>query len=331
MNEIGEDLGMKVLQLEEKTNKLESAFSRISKESAAVLTDIRAVLSELENPMNYLKGLGIDEVMITMAENITEKKLKEFMEKRLEGLVRTVVEGKLKEILESMVIKCIQEQAGSIIEAKIKEMKEKGLLNVPINVDELKKALDEKLKDFINSGEIKPQLEKFISDFMNERGDKIIEAKCKEDLESLRTLLFEDLMKALSDPISKVYSNQVTKNGNNIVEISKDRPPSTSLVGIMACANVLINIFGKRGAERAVDEYYRMGWFSESLKSSLLRALSVIDSKDVPEIREAKDHEHLVVTYLFEKLMRGAPDIDFLITLGLLSKANGEEAQCQER
>ncbi|MEM2002954.1 MAG: hypothetical protein QXT77_09940, partial [Candidatus Methanomethylicaceae archaeon] len=119
MNEIGEDLGMKVLQLEEKTNKLESAFSRISKESAAVLTDIRAVLSELENPMNYLKGLGIDEVMITMAENITEKKLKEFMEKRLEGLVRTVVEGKLKEILESMVIKCIQEQAGSIIEAKI--------------------------------------------------------------------------------------------------------------------------------------------------------------------------------------------------------------------
>ncbi|MCX8182683.1 MAG: hypothetical protein N3D12_06145 [Candidatus Methanomethyliaceae archaeon] len=324
---------MKILQLEEKTNKLEIAFSKISKESAAVLTDIRAVLSELENPMNYLKGLGIDEVMLTMAENITEKKLKEFMEKRLEGLVRTVVEGKLKEILESMVIKCIQEQAGSIIEAKIREMKEKGLLNVPINVEELKKALDDKLKDFVNSGDFKPQFEKLVRDFMKEETNKIIQSECKENLDSLRSLLFEDLMKAISDPISKGGGQRAAKNGKNIGEISGEGAQSTSLVGIMACANVLINIFGRRGAERAVDEYYRMGWFSESLKSSLLRALSVINSKDAPEVREAKDHEHLVVTYLFEKLTKGAPDTDFLITLGLLNRwmGAGEEAQCQVR
>ncbi|MBS7620235.1 hypothetical protein KEJ21_06300 [Candidatus Bathyarchaeota archaeon] len=280
--------------------------------------------------MNYLKGLGIDEVMLTMAENITEKKLKEFMEKRLESLVRTVVEGKLKESLESMVIKCIQDQAGSIIEAKIKEMKEKGLLNVPINVDELKKTLEDKIKDLMISEEIKPQFEKIINDFIKEGAYKIIQAELNENFDSLRSLLFEDLMKALSNPIGKVERGGSTKDGKN-AELSVESRQSTTLLGIIACANVLINIFGKRGAERAVEEYYRMGWFSESLRSSLFGALSLVNSKDAPEVREAKNHEYLVVTYLFEKLTRGAPDTDFLIILELLNRRKGEEAQCQVR
>jgi len=100
--------------------------------------------SELDNPMNYLKGLGIDEVMISMAENITEKKLTEFMERKLDDYTKSVVEGKLKESTDQLVKKFVEEQIGGIIEGKIKEMKDKGILKVPINPEELKKAMEEK-------------------------------------------------------------------------------------------------------------------------------------------------------------------------------------------
>jgi len=327
VKDVGEDLGMKLLQLEEKANKLEASFLKISKETESVLSDVRTVLTELENPMNYLKGLGIDEVMLTMAENITEKKLKEFMEKRLEGLVRTVVEGKLKEVIEGMITKFVQEQATSLIEAKIREMKENGLLKVPIDVDELKRALDEKLKEVVNSGELKPLVEDVVRESMNAEAKKIIEEKLKENLDILRSALFEDLMKDLSGPIDQLKKATVPapNSRNNKARTPDEGPSNTSIVGITACASALIQIFGKRGAERAVEEYYRMGWFSDEVKSSLLRALSTLNYKGFPEERDADMKEHLVVTYLFDKLMKSAPDIDFLITLNLL-KSEGVKA-----
>jgi len=332
LKEVGEDLGMKLLQLEEKTNRLEASVSKISKETASVLTDIRSVLSELENPMNYLKGLGIDEVMLTMAENITEKKLKEFMEKRLEGLVRTVVEGRLKEILESMIMKYVQEQSGPLIEAKVKEMKEKGILKVPIDVDELRKALDEKLNETIGSGELTPHFEKIVKDLLERDVQNIIETRLKENVDSLKSVMLEEVMKGLADQklidqISKAKIKASTQKDG--ATDRADAQLGTSIVGIAACASALMHIFGRRGAERTIEEYYRMGWFSDDLKSSLLRALSVINSKDIPDVREASDYEHLIVTYLFEKLMRGAPDTDFLITLGMLRSGNGGVGECR--
>jgi len=331
LNEETEDTGMKLIQLEEKTNKLENALAEISKETRAVLGDVRTILTDLENPMNYLKGLGIDEVMLTMAENITEKKLKDFMEKRLEALVKTVVEGKLKEMVDSLIAKFIEEQVGSIIEGKIKEMKEKGILKVPIDVDELKKALDSKLTEAISSGEIRGNFEESIQQSVKAEVEKFT----KES---------STLQESMKSEFEKMLTNEVTRIPEEISLIdqsqSQSRAPGEpplaakkelgkksevpgeaeiSLVGLTACAGALMQIFGRRGAERSIDEHYRMGRCGEDMRSSLLRVMCTINSRSLPEDNEGTVADHMTANYLFEKLANGGTDMDFVMVLNLVS------------
>ncbi|MEM4479464.1 MAG: hypothetical protein QXV07_05410 [Candidatus Methanomethylicaceae archaeon] len=277
-----EDSNIKLIQIEDRINKLENIISEISKSTSAILSDIKTVLSELENPMNYLKNLGIDEVILTMTENIMEKKLKEFLEKRLETLVKSIVENKLNEIVEPIVLKCLQEQAQIMIEEKIKEMKEKGILKIPIDVDELKRVLDNKLNEIVNPDLLKSMLK------------EVVEKTINEDY--------------------GIIKNNNEKQLNEIKPLSNTK----SIIGITACASALIQMFGKSNAERIIEECYKTGWLSDDMKISLLRALSMINSNNSSEYKEPTIKDYVVAMFLFDKLVRGAPDIDFIMTLKLL-------------
>lgn len=281
-----EDSSIKMIQIEDRISKLESALSEISGNTTAVLSDIRTVLTELENPMNYLKGLGIDEVILTMTENVMEKKLKEFLEKRLDILVRSFVENKLKEIVEPIIMKCLQEQVHVIIEEKIKEMKDRGILKVPIDVNELKNVLDEKLTELINSEKLNSILKEIIGNIINE--DR---------------LFGDQLLKEIPKQLSNL------KNSSNNVG---------SIVGLTACASILIQMFGKPGAEKIIEECYRIGWLSDEVKSSLLRVLSVINSENITEPKDPNIRDYIVAMFLFDKLAKGASDLDFIMVLKLL-------------
>lgn len=317
LKEEGEDIGMKVIQLEEKTNKLENALAEISNETRAVLNDVRVVLTDLENPMNYLKGLGIDEVMLTMAENITENKLKEFMEKRLEALVRTVVEGKLKETVNALIAKFMEEQVGSIIEGKVREMKEKGILNVPIDVDELKKALDERLSEVVDLDEVKADLSEDLKkslkkELLSELGEALVNTPRPPDRDGE---LSGPELGATGYPQAKP---QPQERGGHF---------SISIVGVTACASALVKLFGKREAERVVDDNYRLGRIGEDLRSSLIRAMSIMTANDLPEAdlkRAVGVDDHVIATYLFEKLSNGGTDMDFVLVTNLLGSYGQE-------
>lgn len=326
LKEEAEDAGMKLIQLEERTNKLEKALTDISKETQAVLVDVRTVLTDLENPMNYLKGLGIDEVMITMAENVTEKKLKEFMEKRMESLVKTVVEGKLKEMVDNIVAKFADEQVGSIIEGKIREMKENGIFKVPIDVDELKKALDAKLAETLSSDSVKGNFNETIQQSIKAELERLtkqngeLQESMRNEFESLLKKETSRIREELLDPANQIQGSfqPPTKNeqGN---KLTKQVTTGVSLVGLTACAGSLMHIFGRRGAERAVEDYYRMGWVSDEMKSSLLRIMSVIDARHLPDDNEVSINDHVIATYLLKKLGNGGSDMDFLAILNLLN------------
>ncbi|MCQ8891948.1 MAG: hypothetical protein NQU41_01040 [Candidatus Methanosuratincola sp.] len=333
LKEEGEDIGMKVIQLEEKTNKLEGAVAEISKETRAVLSDVRVVLTELENPMNYLKGLGIDEVMLTMAENITENKLKEFMEKRLESLVRTVVEGKLKETVNNLIAEFMEKEAGSIIEGKVREMKEKGILKVPIDVEELRKALDSKLSEALESGALDSLVGRvkgeLLESLKGEMGSKL--AKDRQTLDSLKAALKQEILAEMAAqgqcaaraPEETQVANAAAQPAQQQQREAQKRP--ISIVGTTACAAVLVRIFGRRGAERVVDDNYRLGRINEDARSSLMRAISIMcasDPVDVPYERECTVEEHLLVTYMFERLGNGGSDLDFMVLTNLLGNSS---------
>lgn len=312
LKEEGEDLDMKVVTLEERTNKLENVVSEISKEVRTVLSDVRGTITELDNPMNFLKGLGIDEVMLSMAENITESKLKEFMEKRLEALTKTVVEGKLRELVDQLIKKFVDEQIGAIIEGKIKELREKGILNVPIDPNELKKALDEKLSEVIKLDDIKTALREELLKMIKPE----LEGHLKAEIEALRQSLPETLSNstntapALEQGLPK---GACTPAGAKTV---------AGIVGLTACAGALMRLSGRRGSERVIDDYYKRGLIPDEARSALLRLISIITTKDLPDEREIGIDDQIMITYLFDKLTDGGSDTDFLITLMLLNRAS---------
>jgi hypothetical protein len=297
LNEQDEDIGMKVIKLEKKTSDLEKSINEVSNATRAILTDVRNVLTELDNPMNYLKGLGIDEVMLSMAENITEKKLTEFMEKKLEDYTRNVVEGKLKESTDQIVKSFIDEQMGSIIEGKVKEMKEKGILTIPINPEELKKVMDEKISNIINIDEIKDMIKK-----------------------DLYPLIDKEMKNILKELVSKGYLKQsnkdVSQSDERITEDTKivNEQHKIGTIGLTACAGALMHMFGRNGAESIVNDYYKRAWIDYELRQSLLDLMETIQSKDIPNEKEIGVNEHAIAAYLFDKLKSGS-DLDFVVIL----------------
>lgn len=301
-----EDVGMKVIRLERKMNDLEKLVNEISKQTHSVLFDVRNVLTELDNPMNYLKGLGIDEVMISMAENITEKKLTEFMGRKLDDYTKSVVEGKLKESTDQLVKKFIEEQIGGIIEGKIKEMKDKGILKVPINPDELKEAMEGKMAEVINSEEM--------------------QEKMKEDLiPILEGKLKKSFLKDLKEP--RLEPQEVSPREESISTLVAQGPPvkpkeqevvmpsRIGSVGLTACAGSLMQMFGRKGAESIVDDYYKRGWIDYELRQSLLELMSTIQTRDIPDEKDIGVNEHAIAAYLFDKLTKNGSDLDFVVIL----------------
>ena len=77
--------------LEERVAALESAVSKLKDSMEKVLMDVRAFLSELENPIDYLGQLGLDE----LAASVIEGKLREF-ETRIRSIIDRLLEEKLK-------------------------------------------------------------------------------------------------------------------------------------------------------------------------------------------------------------------------------------------
>ena len=304
-----EDMSMKLISLEEKTNKLENIVTEISKEVHSVLTDVRTVTTDLENPLNFLQGLGIDEVMLSMAENITENKLKDFMEKKLESLTKTVVEGKLKELVDQMVRKFIDEQIGMMIEGKIKELKAKGELKLPLDSEELQKAMEEKIKQIIKIDDIKSsiliEIEKTIK--------MDLENQLKSELESFRQKFPEMFQAQDSEATSHDQRQSAKKTGHQ-----KNSNNEVGVIGLTACASALLQICGRRGAERAIDDHYTMGWISEEHRAALIRIMSLLNSREI-EDKGIKLNDNAVIAYLFEKISSGT-DADFMMVLNLLNK-----------
>ncbi len=313
LKEEGEDLAMKVVSLEERTNKLENIVNEISKEVRSVLSDVRGTITELDNPMNFLKGLGIDEVMLSMAENITESKLKEFMEKRLEAMTRTVVEGKLRELVDQLIKKFVDEQIGAIIEGKIKELRAKGILNVPIDTDELKKVMDEKLSEVIKFDDVRTALREDLLKTVKSE----LEERLKVEIEALKQSLPET---SLSDDAIASALKERSNSGN--IPCSPGTKTTAGIVGLTACAGALMRLSGRKGSERIIDDYYKRGLISDEIRSALLRLISIISAKDLPDEREVGIDDQVMMTYLFNKLTDGGSDTDFLITLMLLGKTS---------
>ncbi len=85
-----EELETRIKALEERVERLENSLNSITEEVRSVLIDVRSTLSELDNPLNYIRELGIGDLI----ESTIEDKLKEIIEAKLKDL-RRELRGKL--------------------------------------------------------------------------------------------------------------------------------------------------------------------------------------------------------------------------------------------
>jgi len=248
-----EELEIKLKALEERVGSFEKNINEVTSEVRNVLIDIRSTLSELDNPFNYLKELGLESLL----KSTIEEKLSEFVETRLKDLKK-----KLEE---------------KIAKAKIPTEQNEEQATIPTTQK------------------------------MPETQQKVRQITRKE------TQL----------PLKRILGSVIPQKRLTLTQESYSAIPLDEVLGLLSCAGCLIYIFGKRGAEKILDEYTRRGWIPDDVKLALLRASSILRLEDVPEEKEVGIEDHLIAMYLLNKLCDGAPLTEFLVVLLLLSKYAG--------
>jgi len=236
MQELEVTSELRLAKIEEKVNALEKAIEEITQQTKQVLMDTRTILSELDNPLNYLRSLGLDEVTLGMVEDkikeITDKELKKFREE----------------------IKALATQQ-----------------------EKLQKEQDEQTT---------------------------YELKANSSPEVLNTR----------------QHTQVQQNQNIDETIS-----------LIVCTGYLLYTFGKKALEKVLDDYAKRGWISDEVKLSITRVASIMDSTSFPDEREVGIEDHIIATYLLDKLTKGGNSIDFMVILLLLGKYADFSFKAQNR
>jgi len=97
----------------------------------------------------------------------------------------------------------------------------------------------------------------------------------------------------------------------------------SSPIGFVECAGFLLRAFGRKGAEMVLSRYSDAGWVTQHVKESVLKAMSVLNSLNVPEEREAGVMEHIMALYFLKKLESSLDGVDIMMLQSLLSNFDG--------
>jgi hypothetical protein len=163
--------------------------------------------------------------------------------------------------------------------------------------------MDEKMAGLINIEEIREMVKKELL--------PSIEAKLKDDL---RDLITKDHVKQrIRDDVPSIKFVPNMQDAK-IVDNYKEQP-KIGTVGLTACAGALIHMFGRKGAESIVNDYYKRAWIDYELRQSLLELMDTIHSRDIPDEKDIGVNEHAIAAYLFDKLKKNGSDLDFVVIL----------------
>lgn len=295
-----EDIQTKVFKLESKVTSLEQALNNMVNDANQVLTDVRAVLSELENPMNYLKGLGIDEVMLSMAEQITEAKLGEFMDRKISAFIKTVVEGKVKELVASKVKEILDEELKKTLGEAAQDVKQIVEL---LNSQDFIKALQEKVPQLLNVEKMK---EEIACELMKELDEKL------KALRSSLNKVDNHVDKALDKGLQGELENE---NKDNL--IVKKGAQSFSLPQLLG-SYCLVNLLGKEKLSKALSNLIDLGLVDKELVSMILRLSHDHNGGSASSLFD--DVECCLLSFVVLKHLRNSSDILELYSLYTLTK-----------
>lgn len=291
-----EDIQTKIFKLEDRVASLEQTLNSMVSDAKQVLTDVRAILSELENPMNYLKGLGIDEVMLSMAEQITEAKLKEFMDRKISALIKTMIESKVKDTITSKVKEVLDEELKKSLGEAAQDVKK---LVEMLNSQDFLKALEEKISQVINPEKIKQEL---LEEVTKELNTKI-----------------EEVKSSLNNPMiaQQVGHEEHAAEEARIFEpkIEEHLPHGVSLPQFLG-SYCLISLLGRKRLDKILSNLIDMGLADKGLVSLILRLSYDFDGESISSLFD--EAECYVLSHVLLKLIRDGSGLLELYALHLL-------------
>jgi len=290
-----EDIQTKIFKLEDRVASLEQMLNSTVGDAKQVLTDVRAILSELENPMNYLKSLGIDEVMLSMAEQITEAKLKEFMDRKISALIKTMVEGRIKDAISSKVKEVLDDELKKALGETVQDVKK--LLEL-LNGEELIKALEERIPQVVNPDKIK-------EDILNELS-KEIDSKISDLKSSLETIKLSGRSK--EDQSTSGAENNIAYRNSKMSQPleSKSLRLYEVVLSRFLGSYCLLSVLGRKRLGKILSQFIDLGLIDSNIIVTILRLSSNLKLENAHDIFD--DVECYVISDLILNLINNGPD-----------------------
>jgi len=300
-----EDLPTKVFKLEDRVASLEQTLNGMVNDAKQVLTDVRTVLSELENPMNYLKGLGIDEVMLSMAEQITEAKLKEFMDRKISALIKTMVEGRIKDIISSKVKEVLDDELKKTLGEAVQDVRK--LIEL-LNSEDFIKALEEKIPQVISPDKIK---EEILNELSKEIDSKINDLK--SSIEAFKPY----------EPSKENQAVNEVKSGITPLDFklpqlheAQDLRFYEAIISRFLGSYCLLSMLGRKRLDRILSQFIDLGLVDRNVISTVLRFSSSFENENTHNVFD--DIECCIISNLILNLISNRSNLLEIYAIYLL-------------
>jgi len=295
-----------VMDLKRRVDLMEREFKKLSEALKNTLVDVRALVTELDNPFNMLRSIGVDKLL----EKVMEKAEEEIREAKKKELSKRIAKKAIgDEDKKPSLIVGISPPANSVKEVKTEvsrksELDKSNAVKVDQSKQEAKTIMEHQISDIIPSPKGKKKEMKK-------------EVHIKEELPHDTAKLEETFLKYLKELPSRyrpsLQQQTVSKEASNL--------PHLFLV-----SSYLLTTLGMNNTLSLLSEYVERGWISAQTMSSIVSVMRMLSSYS-PELKAYENEfppnlsfeDHVFIISLLKSLEE-AEDNQNLIFVLLLSK-----------
>lgn len=216
------------------------------------------------------------------------------------------------------------------LDVKVKELEER-VMELEKGLDELTEETRSVLMDVRNviseldnplnyikelglSGLVESTIEDKLQEFMSSKLKDII-----KDIK--KTVPQEKIEDSLKEPIKQFKDANIKQFEVNKEGIITKYPfIESEPLKLLICAGCLLYLFGKKGAEKVLDDYSMRGWISNDIKTSLTRVLSMLNADRIPDNVDIRIEDHLIAMCILSKLDGGGPISELFAMFLLLTR-----------
>jgi len=299
-----------IMDLKRRVDLMEKEFKKLSEALKNTLVDVRSLVTELDNPFNILRSIGVDKLL----EKVMERAEEEISKAKKEELSKRVAKKALgeneKDKKPPLIVGISPSPTGTILTSSPKESR---------TITKVEKA---------QSAEAVSKNKQDISHLKVEKHDEAGKEEAKREVGRIsHTIISQKPIASTfssSFPEYKLQKSIQYKRSespqNNLTSLKVDDLPRVFLV-----ASYLLTNLGINNAISLLSEYVSRNWISTETMSSIVNVMNMLVSYS-PELKSYENNstslsfeDHIFIISLLKALEDPNNDRDLIFML-LLSK-----------